>query len=172
MFNSSYPFRYCNHEKTKKGQYHVLEHKLIFSCKKGNQYIVQVEQYPHHLYVIKFYLKQHRLSENKYSLLTNLHDPLQVIGTCIEILIYFYHKNPFASFAFIGANSLNEPVKNTRRFKIYRKIMENSFSPLIFNHSVYEEESAYLLLNKDNAEDNVLEKIEKMFHDCYLTNKG
>ena len=173
MFNSSYEFRYCNHNNIKKGQYNVREHILTFSCKKANQYIVHVEEYPHFIYVIKFHLKSHRLSEKKYNLQTNLHDPLTVIGTCVEIMLYFYKKNPFASFAFIGANSLNEEnVKNTKRFKVYRRIMENAFSPFTFNHLIYEDESAYVLLNKDNIEDNLFEKVEEIFKECYLIDKN
>ena len=171
MFDSSYKFRYCNYNNAKKGQYNVREHILTFSCKKKIQYIVRVEEYPHFMYVVKFYLKNHRLSDKKYNLLTNLHDPLSVIGTCVEIMLYFYAKNPSSSFAFIGANSLTEDsVKNTKRFRIYKRIMENSFSPFTFNHRIYEDESAYILLNKDNAEQNLLEKVEQVFTDCYLTN--
>ena len=134
--------------------------------------MVHVEEYPHYVHVLKFYLKNHRLSHKKYNLLTNLHDPLSVIGTCVEIMLYFYAKNPFASFAFIGANSLAEhTIKNTKRFRIYRRLMENSFSPFTFNHRTYEDKSAYVLLNKDNTEQNILEKVEKVFADCYLTNK-
>jgi hypothetical protein len=173
MFDSFYKFRYCNHINIKKGQYNVREHILTFSCKKNNQYIVHVEEYPHFIYVIKFHLKSHRLSEKKYNLQTNLHDPLTVIGTCVEIMLYFYKLNPFASFAFIGANSLGEgSIKNTRRFKVYRRIMENAFSPFTFNHLIYENESAYVLLNKDNIEDNLFEKVEEIFNDCYLIDKN
>lgn len=175
MFDSSYKFRYCNHSNIKKGQgqYNVREHILTFSCKKTNQYIVHVEEHPHFVYVIKFHLKSHRLSEKKYNLQTNLHDPLTVIGTCVEIMLYFYKQNPFASFAFIGANSLDEiSVKNTRRFKIYRRIMENSFSPFTFNHLIFEDENAYVLLNKNNVEDNLYKKVEEIFKDCYMIDKS
>lgn len=172
MFDSSYKFRYCNYQNIKKGQYDVREHILTFSCKKKIQYIVHVEEYPHYIHVLKFYLKNHRLSHKKYNLLTNLHDPLSVIGTCVEIMLYFYAKNSLASFAFIGANSLTEhTIKNTKRFRIYRRLMENSFSPFTFNHRTYEDKSAYVLLNKYNAEQNTLEKVEKVFADCYLTSK-
>lgn len=168
MFDSSYKFRYCNYQDIKQGQYNVRKHILTFSCKKKIQYIVHVEEYPHYTYGVKFYLKNHRLSRRKYNLLTNLHDPLSVIGTCVEIMLYFYAKNSFASFAFIGANSLKEHTgKNTKRFRIYRRIMENSFSPFTFSHRTYEDKSAYLLLNKDNVEQNLLEKVEKIFAYCY-----
>lgn len=168
MFDSSYSFRYCNHTKTQKGQYHVIEHILTFSSKTKHKYIVHVEEYPHSVYAIKFHLKAHSLSDKKYNIETNLKDPLRVIGTCVEIMLYFYHKNPYATLAFIGANSILETDrKNTRRFKIYKQIMENSFSVITFNHLVYENESAYILLNKDNLEVNLLEKIEQMFTSCY-----
>ena len=50
--------------------------------------------------------------------------------------------------------------------------MENAFSPFTFNHLIYENESAYVLLNKNNIENNLFEKVEEMFKDCYLINKN
>ena len=169
MFDSSYKFRYCNNTKSQKGQYHVVEHILTFSSKIKYRYIVHVEEYPHFVYVIKFHLKNHSKSDKKYNFETHIQDPLKVIGTCIEIMLDFYRKNPFASFAFIGANSILETNRrNTRRFKIYRRIMENSFSVITFKHFIYEDESAYFLLNKDNSESDLFIKIEQMFSSCFF----
>ena len=168
MFDSSYNFRYCNSSKIKKGQYDVREHVLTFNCNLGLRYIVKVEEYYHSLYAIKFYLKIHANSKRKFNLITGNQTPLPVIGTCIEIMKYFIAKNPFASFAFIGSNSVNENRENTKRFRIYKQLMENIFSPLNFKHLSFLRESAYILINKDNSEPNLLPLYENMFREIYL----
>lgn len=166
MFDSHYQFRYVNHNlRDIKGQL-VKEHKLTFSCKNKQKYIVNVEQYNHYIYAIKFFAKSHRLSENKYRLLTNLYDAPAVIMTCVRIMIYFYKRNPYSSFIFVGENGLKENDKNnTKRFKVYKRIMETFFSPVTFAHYTYTEKSAYLMLNKDNPESDLLIKVESVIHE-------
>ncbi len=166
MFESSYKFRYVNHNlKEVEGQL-VKEHKLTFCCKNKQRYIVNVEQYNHYVYSIKFFSKAHRFSENKYRLLTKYYDAPAVIMTCIRIMIFFYKANPYSSFIFVGENGLNEKDKNnTKRFKVYKRIMETFFAPVTFAHYTYVEKSAYLMLNKDNTESNLLTKIESVMHD-------
>ena len=166
MFHAFYKFRYINNStKNVKGQF-VKEHKLTFCCEKGHQYIVNVEQYNFDLFAIKFYLKSHRFSENKYKLLTGHKNPTRVIRTCVEIIRYFLRENPFASFGFIGENSIAENTQsNTKRFRVYRRVMENFFSPLVFWHFVDDEKSLYLLLNRQKNESDIVEKIEGIIDD-------
>ncbi len=61
---------------------------------------------------------------------------------------YFLAKNPYASFGFIGANSIGEQKSNTKRFMIYQRIIKNVISPITFSHYLSEEKSAYLIFNK------------------------
>jgi len=170
MFDSSYKFRYINSRTPNKNDFFIKEHKLTFSCRKNQQYIVNVEEYKYDVYIIKFHLKAHSDSNNKYSLLTNLNNATKVISTCIKIMLSFYEKNQIASFGFIGANLLTESISNTKRFRIYKKIMENLFSPVRFHHYNIPSKSAYLLLNKSNSEPKLLNKIEQMFNHFYVWN--
>lgn len=151
MFDTSYEFDYKNHKIIKNGEFMFKEHKLTFRCKHGLQYIVNVEEYiisNHPLFVIKFHLKSHSDSTKKYNLLTGKFDAPSLIRTCVNIMIDFYEGDNMASFGFIGANTEGEKREETKRFRIYRKVMENFFSPLKFEHKVYQKESAYILLNR------------------------
>ncbi len=169
MFDTHYEFRYINYRKAKPTDYFIKEHKLIFSSKSNQKYIVNVEEYKLHTYVIKFHLKSHSDSDNKYKLLTNQYDAVKILSTCVNIMLYFYKKDNLASFGFIGANLLDEDEANTKRFQVYKRIMENLFSPLYFHHYNIPEKSIYLLLNKANLElnTNLLDDIEQMFKNYY-----
>lgn len=84
-----------------------LKYKLLYTFKspKSHQwYWVWVEVYEHDMYAIKFHLKAHRDSHDKYSLMTGLNEARPVINTCIAIMQEIAQLNPHASFGFIGAN--------------------------------------------------------------------
>lgn len=170
MFRNPYAFRYCNKTKTEEGGFVVIEHKLTFFCRFNHQYIVNVEEYPHEVFVVKFHLKSHSDSERRYQLLTEAHDPFRVIGTVLHIMLYFYKKYPYASFGFIGSPLEMEGKTNTKRFRVYRQIMANYFSPVDFQHYLYAAASAYLMLNRHSQEENLLPQIEQMFSKIYLLN--
>ena len=63
----------------------------------------------------------------------------------------------------LGANDLLESEDNTKRFRLYKKLMENFFSPLKFQHFQYPNKSAYLLLNRESNNPNLKSDIEIMF---------
>jgi hypothetical protein len=165
MFQDSYKFTYhnCRPEVQKGGNF--LVYTLSFrgqadsNNRKGLRYIVRVEEYAHHFLAIKLYPKNLSLSQKKYQLLTGQNNMPRILATCLQIMKYFYQKNPYVSFGFIGSNSEDEEVSNTKRYRIYRYAMEAFFSPTTFQHFVYEKQSAYILLNRQNAEKDLLEKI-------------
>lgn len=84
------------------------------SPKTHMRYIAEVEHYNLDLYAIKFYLKSHQNSKDKFTVLTNLHEARPVIYTCIAILIDIFHQNNKASFAFIGSPSPKEIEREKR----------------------------------------------------------
>ena len=66
-----------------------LKYKLLYTFKspKSHQwYWVWVEVYQCDFYAVKFHLKAHRDSPNKYSLMTGLNEARPVINTCIAIM--------------------------------------------------------------------------------------
>ena len=74
-----------------------------------------------------------------------------------------------SSFSFIGANSEGEDIGSTKRFKLYVKLMENFFFPVLFDYKEYEENSAYLLLNKEKSKeyDDLEQTIKELFIKYY-----
>jgi hypothetical protein len=158
MFSSYYNFQYKNKEKGSCTGYDYL-HKLTFKSKFNHTYIVEVEEYKKTcLFAIKFYLKSHRLSKNKYSISTNFGDATIIIRTCIDIMLYFAEKNTFASFVFIGATDTKEnSSENTKRFRVYKAIMQYFFVPTKYNHFNQIGQSIYLILNKEQNKNTIRE---------------
>ena len=139
------------------------------SLKSKRVYIVRIECYDMNVYAIKFYLKCHRFSENKYNLLSNDYEPRRIVLTCISILKEIYKDDIHSSFAFIGANCLGEPNHATRRFFVYKKIITTFFGVETFEHRYNESNSAYILVRKTEIENNpdFIDKIEKSFSSIY-----
>jgi hypothetical protein len=134
MFDKSYEFRLCT---KKKGNINDLfKNHYIFSFigKNKERYLVYVEEYPFKLLGVKFFLKKHKLSPNKYKLLSGHQDVGGVVNTCIQIMLDFYRKDDEYSFGFIGVNLVNESG-TSKRFRIYSLLMANKFSPVNFIHS-------------------------------------
>ena len=100
-----------------------------FKSPKSHQwYMVWVECYRHHFYAVKFHLKNHRYSDNKYRYMTKLNEARQVIHTCINIMLEIAMEDDLSSFGFIGANSIGESIKETKRFQVYKILMATYFS--------------------------------------------
>lgn len=139
------------------------------STKSNLVYLVRVEHYKMDIYIIKFYLKSNRNSPYKYNLLTNTFEPRRIINTCINILMDIYQKHPDASFGFIGANRIGESEANTKRYRIYKKIVTTYFTDIYFYHHYNTEKSAYILINKLKLKENpsLVGEIEQFFIDIY-----
>ena len=138
--------------------------------------MVVVEEYHHHIFIIKFFLKAHKSHPQKYSLLTGLQEAPKVLGTCLKITVTIIKKNPLASLCFIGAPTLEEAerAKNhikapTKRFNMYTKVVARLFSPNDFLHVEDANNSAYAIITMRNGNPHkILGLIKKMFDDYYL----
>lgn len=140
------------------------------------RYIAEVEHYKFDLYAIKFYLKVHQNSKDRFTVLTNLYEARPVIYTCIAILIDIYHQNNQASFAFIGSPSPKEIERErrnprqkkenrTQRFRIYSTLMSTFFSETYFEHRNSPRHSLYLMRNKSSH--HSLREIQEMINTIY-----
>ncbi|WP_338792359.1 hypothetical protein [Bernardetia sp. MNP-M8] len=168
MFNTPYKFNYLGHTKTPTEPYNKL-HKFAFKCRFNNRYIIRVEEYDYYMFVVKFYLKNHEQSDRRYQLLSGFNDVARVIATNIEVMFWLLNKNDISSFGFVGANSENEEVAMSKRFKVYSKIMLRCFSPKYFSHRRSSSNSAYLLLNNKHleTEENLEQTIKELFIKYY-----
>ena len=139
------------------------------STRTKKWYIVRVEQYPNDFYGIKFYLKDDRLNPHKYNRLTGLNEPRPIIYTCIAILMELAEQNPNASFGFIGANLLGESERETKRFRVYRRVLTTYFSEEHFLHYQIVEKSAYALVRRHVVDNNpeIIKEISTYFSDNY-----
>ena len=161
-----YPYTFLT--RTNTGEIPVLIYHFR-STRTKKWYIVRVEQYPNDFYGIKFYLKDDRLNPHKYNRLTGLNEPRPIIHTCIAILMELAEQNPNASFGFIGANLLGESDHETKRFRVYRRILTTYFSEEHFLHYQIIEKSAYALVRRHVLENNpdLIKEISTYFSDNY-----
>lgn len=153
MFDSHFPYTYFNHRPPDPSPTHekfIKLHNCTFKDTKNNKYIVPIEEYKHHLFVVSFYPKKFKNSPHRYSKLTGIGSPSKVINTCLMIIGDIFQKESNASFAFCG-----EPIPTeiglqtpTKRFRIYKKIIQLFFSDTQFVHYEYPMGNFYLLLNR------------------------
>lgn len=182
MFDKCFEFQYKTNKIERIGESDVKVHLLTFRTSKNRVIIVNVHEHQEHsLYVLKFFDKNHRLSDHKFSLLTADGEASAIINTNIAIMQYFYKQNPYASFAFMGAPTQEEIEINlqnhhhsaysTKRFKLYRRIMSLFFNPAQFLHVQNIQCSAYLMANRDFLYPNnepMLKKIIERLKVSYL----
>lgn len=165
-----YPFIHLMNIPDDKESCSILTKLYRFKSLKSNKkFIVRVEIYPHSVYVVKFFDKSLSNCPNRYSILTNDKEPRRVIMTCICILKSLHEEDNKSSFAFIGTNCIDEPKKNTKRFRVYKTIVTTQFGDSVFAHFTNEDNSAYLLLRQTELEanKNLLLDIQNQFHKVY-----
>jgi hypothetical protein len=85
MLENAYP--YCLVQK-EQGDNSGLRQILLYHFKSTKShliYMVRVEVYDYDVYAVKFYLKKHSLSPNKYRLMAQTYEPRRIINTCITL---------------------------------------------------------------------------------------
>jgi hypothetical protein len=150
VFDSAFEYEFVQNEKPADGD--LFQLCKLYRCKgeKSNQvYLIRSEQYDFNLYSIKFHLKNHSQSEDKFKLRTNLFEVQPLIRTCLNLLLDVFRNEPYASFIIIGESDKEETRLNTIRFRVYRRVLESFFSPVEFEHRVWEGLSAYVMLNRN-----------------------
>ena len=168
MFDSFYDFKYKNFEKGGDDELYLRVYNFTFLTSDNQRYVVRVEEYAYSVFIIKFYPKDFQDSPDKFKILTGKGKPQPILRTCINILIeHFLKIEPKASFGFLASELTDENTANTKRYRVYKNLMEFFFSPLNFTHYRYPDYSIYLLLNKANSEENLLQKLEQMFWKYY-----
>ena len=173
MILEHYPYRFVKKDKEPwDGPQGFLMHRLLYSFKstKSHQtYWVWIEVYQHHFYAVKFHLKAHRHSDFKYNLMTGLYEARQCIRTCMAIMEEVARSDSRASFGFIGANQMDEPEENTKRFRVYRRFMLTCFGNDEYVHKYNISKSAYMLINRKELAEHpsLLDEIVKGFSELY-----
>ncbi len=176
---SYYDFKQVSKQSNDSGD--LLE-TYIYSFKSPKtrmRYIAEVERYRYDLYAIKFYLKIHQNSSDRFTMLTNLYEARPVIYTCIAILVAIFRQNAKASFAIIGSPTPKEIEREkrdarqkkencTQRFRIYSTLMSTFFSEFYFEHCASFRHSLYLMRNKSTH--CTTKEIQTMINTIYNIN--
>ena len=131
--------------------------------------MVWVERYEHHFYAIKFHLRRDKNNKERYSVMSGLGEARPVINTCIRIMMDIAEKDVLSSFGFIGASMIQESTINTKRFRVYRRIMATYVSEEHFEHRFNVKKSTYILLRKKAMEENptLEQQIQESFTRLY-----
>lgn len=144
----------------------------------GDIYLVEVFFYDYSVYAIKFFLKKHRLSDNRYNMvypktfgvkqgrITGNYNFLKVLNTISKIAMDIIGRDPLASFGFLGAPRASEldegknaaninsdcTVGNTKRYIVYSNYVARYYNPKDFEYISSPTSSIMLLRNNKNAE--------------------
>lgn len=97
--------------------------------------------------------------------MTGQFDAIRILNTVVGIMVQLKKDNAYASFGFIGMACIDENICNTKRFKVYGKISKKYFNPENFFHIENEENSTYLIVDKKQKTDMILDKIKEIFDD-------
>lgn len=117
-------------------------------------YLVRIEVYKEHVYGVKFFLKQMLDSPKKYSHLTNTFEPRTIIYSIFRLMLAIFAKDSQASFMFIGNPDEDGNKENTRRFRLYCRLVSSKISDRHFKHLITEKYSLYILANRSRMSDN------------------
>lgn len=169
MIQTGYPFTFVHRSRNCGQGILYVDIYRFKSTKSKLTYLVRVERYEHNMYAVKFYQKNHRLSPKKYQILSHTFEARRIIYTCMNVMFSIFRENPRASFGFIGANCENESEANTKRYRVYNKIVATQISEEKFKHVENINKSAYMLINREELKEypNLVEIIEKTFQELY-----
>lgn len=160
-------YEYCYKGNRKEPDNTFVELYTIKPTLINQTYVVEVLYLSYNIYLVQFFLKNHRLSKHRFNKLVkannNVHT-LFLLNTLVNISKEIVKKDRLASFAFMGApieKELNRSknigninpdntVRNTKRHRIYSLFVKRYYSPDDFTHIVFEDSSCYLLMNNKN----------------------
>jgi hypothetical protein len=140
-------------------------HTSVFFTDKF-KYIVEVEEYDNHFYLVSFYPKLDKSwydkqltrkswgqdYRDKYSYRTNENIPRKILAVLVEHIQDIINKDPQASFGYFGAPDTktdnDDDILNTQRFRIYNTLMLRKFGN---THKIIAkpEYSGALIINKE-----------------------
>lgn len=174
MFDNSYPFTKL-FSKDLGGKNH-LKSKItyVFKIDNGESYLIEVEEYGHNIYIIKFCPKKLKRHPKRFNILTKENKMPQIVATCVQVMLQTLKKNPLANFGFLGSNTIDfskryvESKCETKRYRIYRYVMMNYLNEETFSHHMDSKNSTYLAINNKNEnKDEILVKANKMFESLF-----
>lgn len=162
-----YPFTYRKGPSQQGGPL-VCTHYYTFRTRKNRRYVVEAEQYSHHVYVLKFYPLALKNSSNLFKLLVNDGDAFRILSTCLRVFADICRRDPLASAGFIGEALVGESKVTTKRFRVYFQSVATFIGSIDFTHHALPAISAYFLENNANKEPDLMNSVEQMFRELYI----
>lgn len=150
MFNTILPYRLVqrnrNHTEGRASWLSESIYKFFMhSPSSRRKYLVEVREYPDHLYTVDFYAKIK--SVYRYRLRTNQHAAGKLGGTVLAIIAQTIQTDPQACFGFIAATMLDETTDvSTRRFQLYTKMLELKTNPTRYKVLALSENSSIFVI--------------------------
>ena len=163
MFDSSYSFRFIQNVKPRLDDQFRVKRMYRFKGKNGILYIVDVEEYNHKVFAVKFYPNSHAHNDDRFSIETGRHDMIRIVGTCVKIMLAIKEEVSNASFVAIGASSEGEEKKNTQRFRIYDLLFRNIFGPVSYALYRNVERSTVFAINRNIFDEGVFDEVKQLF---------
>lgn len=149
------------------------------SSKTKTRYVVHAQKHRFNIYFIKFYAQKHKKLDNKYNLVLNENDAINVMITALKVIPEILTKHDsLASFGFVGSQTIDlkankvEDYNNNQRFRIYKHHITQLVGQKTFEHRYVPNSSCYAMYNKkisdiDRIHSNVVNMI-KHFYDSRL----
>ncbi|UYZ62378.1 hypothetical protein [Hymenobacter weizhouensis] len=175
MFNVILPYRLVqrNRNRTSLGswEFEWIYKFFIHSPDSRRKYLVEIRQYPGHLYTADFYAKVRNV--HRYRLRTHQHAAGKLGATVLDILARVIREDPQACFGFIAAAMLDETTDvSTKRFRLYTKMLEQKINPL--RHAVIERpETSSIFVQPLKIADNevlkeqIISRYENIFRETF-----
>ena len=95
-------------------------------------------------------------------------DAFRILTTCTQIFLDICARDSSASAGFVGEALLGEGKANTKRFRVYLKMVTAFIGPMRFLHHPLPAISAYFLECRANPENGLKDKVEQMFRELYI----
>ncbi|SFU59741.1 hypothetical protein SAMN05216480_10941 [Pustulibacterium marinum] len=185
---NTFTFQRVHRNKKAKPNYDIYR----FTNDFNDKVIVEVFFYDYNIYAVKFFLKRHSISRDKYSMAYSKEDKtdksgkehlgnmncLKVLNTILKIIREISKNDSIASFGIMGAPKISEmdakknkkninsdgTVANTKRYKVYHLYIRRYFSPEQFEYIDSKTSSILLLRNRKN------DKFDKRKAELYIVN--
>ncbi|AGC76134.1 hypothetical protein LX97_00810 [Nonlabens dokdonensis] len=169
-----------------------------FKCKFNNSYVLEVELFENDIQIIKYYQKNHRDSEKRYSLMNDQQqfdlkdgkpfnsstNVIYIMNTIRNLMVEKLRESKKISFGFMGAPKEEEldienngrninsdgTVRNTQRANIYTSYVDRYFAPDKFIRRSMESSSSHMISHIEN--NSLTDEIAEEFFINYINNYG
>jgi hypothetical protein len=165
MFDSVYDVTKVNVNRSLPNEGHLRRTLYRFKTKSGERYLIFVTEFSERFHTIDFCRTSQQYSKHQFTELTGKDDAIRIISTVVRQMITLLEEGyeEAVCFGFIGARSKNEKGKSSKRFRIYRMIMQNLVDRVKYIHLEDESLDAYVILNKNADSKKVLEIARNAF---------